>query len=474
MKIIVNKAVITTTVKFLFCISVIIVFMLSTDTVNAATEQWESESNDYIQQADTVSIANGNSINGYSKYNEVDYYKFTLSKGSKVKILMTSYGSKLGEGTGSLEVDLFSSNNLNKIMLFESAYYKKEYGYNREQVIWYLAQGTYYLKIELKDPDKRKYKLQFETREIENFNEPNNYIGQATEIVSNKKYHGITTYDKLNGNDIDYFKFKLNKAGKYYVTVKNYYIVKEDDKRLDYLFFKEGQTEKAFYGGYIFGAETNTELVNMPAGENVFQVYATNKGEYEFQIVKQLSAPQKAKAELYGYDDIKLSWSAVDGAKEYKIYYHKDSGNPYDKTYTYYTSTKSTTIKIANLSTGTGYKFKIIPRYDVNGITYSAASKMTSYVYTLKKLNRPTVKKSSRYYTRVYWNNIPGESGYEIARSKYSTKKFSIVKRVSYKYKSTTIKTPRNVKYYYKVRAYKTVNGQKIYGPWSQATSYKL
>ncbi len=70
------------------------------------------------------------------------------------------------------------------------------------------------------------------------------------------------------------------------------------------------------------------------------------------------------------------------------------------------------------------------------------------------------------------WNNIRGESGYQIARSKYKTKKFSIVKRVSYKYSSAKVRTKTNKPYYYKVRAYKNVNGKRIYAPWSSVTLF--
>ena len=72
------------------------------------------------------------------------------------------------------------------------------------------------------------------------------------------------------------------------------------------------------------------------------------------------------------------------------------------------------------------------------------------------------------------WTNIPGETGYEIARSRYKTKNFRRVKRVSYKYSTTRIKTPRNRTYYYKIRAYKTVDGKRIYAPWSKVRAYRL
>jgi len=37
-----------------------------------------------------------------------------------------------------------------------------------------------------------------------------------------------------------------------------------------------------------------------------------------------------------------------------------------------------------------------------------------------------------------------------------------------------TLKVSKRINYYYRVRAYKTVNGKTVYGPWSDAVSYKL
>ena len=184
-----------------------------------------------------------------------------------------------------------------------------------------------------------------------------------------------------------------------------------------------------------------------------------------------LKAPAKVKVNLYGYNDLKASWSKVSGATGYYVYYKRSTWSSYKKL----GSTSSLSYSKGNLTDGARYSFRVYPYVKINGQVYVDKSYRSSeYVYTLKKLNRPVVKKSSKYYVRVSWTNIYGESGYEIARSKYSTKKFVVVKRASYKYKSTTIKTPRNVKYYYKVRAYKTVNGKKIYGPWSSVKSYTL
>ena len=205
-----------------------------------------------------------------------------------------------------------------------------------------------------------------------------------------------------------------------------------------------------------------------------------NKGSYAEQVLSTMypfreiisTAPSKVSANLYKqHDTLKVSWDKVAGADGYYVYYKKSTWKNYKKLGT----TTALSYSKAKLTDGAKYKFDVYPYMNIGDQKYMIENgKSSNYVYTLKKLYRPAVKKTSRSYVRVSWNNISGESGYQIARSKSSTKNFKIVKRVSKNYKSTKIKTPRYKKYYYKVRAYKTVNGKRIYGPWSSGKSYRL
>lgn len=208
------------------------------------------------------------------------------------------------------------------------------------------------------------------------------------------------------------------------------------------------------------------------------KVTITGNGDYTGTVTKtftikapDLKAPTSVKVNLYGYNDLKATWSKVQGATGYYVYYKSASMKKYE----FLGTTTKLSYSKANLSGGVKYSFRVYPYVKINGKPYKDASyKSSSYVYTLKKLNKPSIKKSSQNYVKVTWNNIYGESGYQIARSKYSNKNFSIVKSASYKYKSTIVKTTRNKAYYYKVRAYKVVDGKKIYGPWSTAVKYTL
>ena len=194
----------------------------------------------------------------------------------------------------------------------------------------------------------------------------------------------------------------------------------------------------------------------------------------DFGIKSPAVAAQKTvTAQLYGYDDVQVKWStqSVSGATVYYKVEYKKSGGSWT---TLSSGTTASSIKKADLTGGAGYYFRVTPYVKVNGTTYYGISKTSSIIYTLKKLSTPSIKKSSSKYIKISWKNIQGESGYQIGRSKYKNKNFSVIKTVSYKYSSYKLKTTRNKTYYYKIRAYKTVNGQKVYGPWSSVKSYKL
>lgn len=191
-----------------------------------------------------------------------------------------------------------------------------------------------------------------------------------------------------------------------------------------------------------------------------------------FTIQKPVVAAQKTvSVNLYGYDDIKGTWSSqtVKGAAvKYKVQY-KEYGGKYK---TLSAGTTAVSIKKANLSDGKRYCMKVTPYVVVNGKTYTGTAKTSSYVYTLKKPAQPKVSKSGTK-VKVKWSNINGETGYQISRSKgkNATNIVKTVKGSSLTY--TTVTAPKGTKCYYKVRAYKTVNGQKIYGPWSGVRAYK-
>ena len=203
-----------------------------------------------------------------------------------------------------------------------------------------------------------------------------------------------------------------------------------------------------------------------------YKAVVTFKGRYYgtktlyFTIVPK--APAKVSATLYGYDDVKVSWSKATGASGYAVYYKKAA----DAGYTLLTRTAATAIKKANLTDGVQYTFKIVPYYKSGGVRYGALTYKTASIYTMKKLDTPVVTDYSAKAVKVSWNDIPGQTGYQLSRT--TTK---LGTKVVYTYASTTaesktLSATKGKTYYFKVRPYKTVGKTKIYGPWSTAVKF--
>lgn len=203
-----------------------------------------------------------------------------------------------------------------------------------------------------------------------------------------------------------------------------------------------------------------------------YYVKVTPKAPYDgsvklyFTIVPK--APSKATAELYGYDDIKFTWSKSTGATGYTVYYKKSG----DDSYTYLKRTTGTSVKKSGLTDGKKYYFKVVPYYTNNGTRYASTKYKTASVYTLKKVSKPTVTTSGTK-VKVKWTGISGETGYQIYKMTKSDGKYTKVASYTTTGTYKTITATKGKTYYYKVRAYKTVGDEKIYAPWSAIVKYK-
>ena len=173
------------------------------------------------------------------------------------------------------------------------------------------------------------------------------------------------------------------------------------------------------------------------------------------------------------YNTLQVKWTAskISGATmKYQVEMKTGSG----KWKVIEAGTKKTSLKKTKLKAGTKYTFRVTPYAVKNGKSYYGKTKTSSAVYIMKKVNKPTIKKSSKGKVKISWKNINGETGYQISKSTKKSKTNVVATVKGSSAKSKIIKATKGKTYYYKVRAYKTVNGKKIYGPWSEVKSYKL
>lgn len=183
-------------------------------------------------------------------------------------------------------------------------------------------------------------------------------------------------------------------------------------------------------------------------------------------------APASVSAKLYGYNDVKLSWSKCTGATGYNIYRKKTSQS--DDKYVLMASTTKTTYSKKDLTGGTRYTFKVVPYFKYSGNKIESINRKTVNIWTLKKIALPKVVKYNSNKIKISWTNISGATGYQISKSTKKTGTNIVGTYKSATLKSKTFAPTKNKIYYYKVRAYKTVDGKKIFGPWSNVVQFKL
>lgn len=193
------------------------------------------------------------------------------------------------------------------------------------------------------------------------------------------------------------------------------------------------------------------------AGEKIYGPWSE-----PVKYTREFNAPKTINAQLYGYDDIKVTWSKVDGASGYAVY----SKNGTTGKYTLITRTKNQEVKKANFTDGARIYIKVVPYYKASNTYYNSVNFAVDNVYTLKKLEAPKLTKRPLNKVKVSWTDISGQTGYQISRSKSKTGTDIISTRNTTSGTSKVVKNGTAKTTYYKVRAFKTVDGKKIYGPW--------
>lgn len=349
-----------------------------------------------------------------------------------------------------------------------------------------LNPGTYKLEIE------NTYRNN-ESIELTLFHEANQYC----EIESNELYTQATPlkinqfYNVYFGNgfvqtgveDYDWFSFTAEKDRFYRITTTNRAVVEPtttllkvygpNGKEIGSSHFKDKMDK---YGNNIVDFRTEQK------GKHLIKIYNYGNEQIGFKL-KVTKAPfypklpYELRADLAavkgGHDDVHLSWEESKGATGYEIYMKKGAKNPYKligKTTRLYYNAR-------NLADGAKYYFKMRPYYYDGAKLYRSNAYRFANIWTMRKLNAPSVKKYSVYspqYVDVKWSKMVAADGYQISRSKSKTGTFIVKTTYGNSY---MLKTAVNRGYYYKVRGFNEFyrNGKtyKVYAPWSNVKYYR-
>lgn len=161
--------------------------------------------------------------------------------------------------------------------------------------------------------------------------------------------------------------------------------------------------------------------------------------------------------------NIKITWKASPGAKDYIIYRSTSKNGTYKKVGT------ATALKYVdkNLTVSKKYFYKIAARAQKTKYNSALSSAVKIRVPSAPKL---TVKKGKNSRAVLTWKKVKYNSGYEIYRSTKKKTGYKLLKTVTnskrIKYTDKTRKKKKT--YYYKMRTYITINGRKIYSRYSQ------
>ncbi|WP_370296747.1 cell wall-binding repeat-containing protein [Rossellomorea marisflavi] len=244
---------------------------------------FEKEFNDTLSTANEVKL--NQEYQGFSEnYEDEDFYKFTLASPGNVVL---DVNRKAGV---SWYVDVIDSEG------YTYSSFSTESGTSvtgKEQVHIGLPKGTFYIVIESSSWGIQPYKFKVNYTKSEYYEkEFNDTANTANDVSLNKQYKGaIQSYD-----DLDYFKFKLNKKSKIAISMKrnastSWSVVINDSKGNEELYFS---TET---GSNAKGSEI--KYVELPAGTYHMLIEGSSSSiniPYTFKIqerTKRIAGPTR-------------------------------------------------------------------------------------------------------------------------------------------------------------------------------------
>ena len=163
----------------------------------------------------------------------------------------------------------------------------------------------------------------------------------------------------------------------------------------------------------------------------------------------------------------KVSWDAVSRASGYEVYRSLSASAPF----TLLGTVSDTSRSCGNLPSGKMVRFKVRAYVDIDGKRYYGDfSQEVRVVTPLVAPSGMRAQATSNSYARVYWNEVPGATAYEVYRSTSLNGTYTLLGSVNDLSRSCGNLTSGK-KYYFKVRAYVSIQGQNYYGSFSTPVS---
>ncbi len=441
-------------------------------TAYAGDTYYETEDNDDYSSADYVPV--NSTIYGvcsdYS-YSDTDWYKFTLSSPAKVNVQF-SFNRADADGDWYVYLYKYEGNGDYSTLDYEDVYvYDGSYTFSSLG----LPAGTYFVKVYgYNSACGRQYSITPKCSYVSNWEtEFNDEYTSADPLSMGTTRYGVNP----TSSDDDWYKFTLNSPASVSVAFTHTKASADGDWGV-YLYKYNGGGEYAQLayedvcvsdGNYTFPTQ------GLSAGTYFVKVSGCNSAcgrQYGVTVNYSVGKPGKFRVSSRGSNSLKLAWNKPAGATGYQL--QRKSGNSYKTLAT----VKGTSYTHKSLTAGAGYTYRVRAYRTVGGKNYySGWAYMTAYTKpAIPNLTGLSATKSG-HKIKATWKKVGGSaSGYQIywAKDKNFKKMVSKTtvsgqKKTSYTGKNFT----KGKRYYVKVRAYKTVNGNKIYGAWSNVRNVK-
>ena len=159
-------------------------------------------------------------------------------------------------------------------------------------------------------------------------------------------------------------------------------------------------------------------------------------------------------------DGLKASWSAVENAGSYKVYYKPSAASVWSCL-----ETEGTSAVIPDTLSGTVYNVQ------VRSIAADGSEGGSSAVKSVTFIARAEITDLSfnGASNTLMWDRAGGANKYQIAKIKAGDKAYTYYTTTSLSY--TDYRVVAAAKYSYQVRAMYTANGKTVYGAWSKTKS---
>ncbi len=183
---------------------------------------------------------------------------------------------------------------------------------------------------------------------------------------------------------------------------------------------------------------------------------------------KSIDVVESANMEANTSDSITVNWKKVKNAEGYRIYIKNEETNEYEL-FKELEGEDTISYDFEELGGGTVYDIEVTAFKHFNKKLYESENAQSLTVYTLPARVEQKAASPKEGILSVKWDEIANAKGYEVEYSKdnefkdKSTEEITDSKTTAFKLEDLT---PKDV-YYSRVRAYIEIDGNKVYGEWS-------